>query len=283
MRGELRSGYAAGQVENETACGRTYYAVNASAPARIIILVISNLPRLFTDADNTLWETDGVFAEAQLTMLQEIQDALALSDVPEKNHGLDFLRQIDQRIAASHPDHLRYPPGLLAEGLARAIQGEDSSAAADAVATQDTHDPRFNAIVNSFVERLDKVPPLRVGVRETFDAISVIGVPITVVTEGASARVAEVLKAHQLDRYVERVISARKTVEFFEDIRRDEGLRRCLMVGDQLDRDIAFSQRAGFETFYFAGAFRPYWHDDSIVTPNHEITRYDQIIPFLQP
>ena len=54
------------------------------------------------------------------------------------------------------------------------------------------------------------------------------------------------------------------------------------MVGDQLDRDILFAAEAGFETFHFPSDFLPNWLDTIRVMPDHVISRFDEVLPFLK-
>ena len=49
---------------------------------------------VFIDADNTLWDTDGVYADAQLALLNELEDRLGVQ-FPELDR-LAFVRSIDQ-------------------------------------------------------------------------------------------------------------------------------------------------------------------------------------------
>ena len=217
-------------------------------------------------------------------MLRDIEAHLGVGNASEERRGLAFLRDIDQRISALHPDHLRYPPGLLAEGLIRAIRGEDPATAAKAAVMLQGHDVSLDFIVESFVNRLEAIPTLRLGVRDTILVAADKKIPILVITEGAKERIIGTLEHYNLFHYVTTVIENRKSRSLFESIKESSPQRsrhRSFMVGDQLDRDIAFSQQAGFETFYFPSSFRPYWHDESLAKPDHEIRRYDELIPFL--
>lgn len=241
---------------------------------------MQNATYLFTDADNTLWDTDAIFAHAQLEMLREIESHLGVADASREERGLAFIRALDQRIAAAHPDHLRYPPALLADGLARAILGEDPATVAEANYRWQTNSP-YLGVVERFTEHLERVPQLRPGVEKTLRQASTLGIPVIIITESSKEKCLHTLQQHGLERHVEDVISSKKSQQLFFDLRRMVSAQRALMVGDQLDRDIAFAHAAGFETFYFASGFRPYWHDKSIVTPDHEIDRYDALIEFL--
>src|SRR5262245_46559998 len=86
----------------------------ASRDRQVREKVMAALNSLFTDADNTLWDTNAVYARAQLLLLHSLAgEHMFESDV----EALDFVRRIDQRIARLHPKGLRFPPMLLASAL----------------------------------------------------------------------------------------------------------------------------------------------------------------------
>ena len=238
-------------------------------------------PHLFTDADNTLWDTNGIFVEAQLGMLRELEMAAGLSAPDAEDRGLEFLRRVDQNIAASHPERLRYPPVLLARGLLFALAGDSAEQAADRATREQVAIPGGGKAVQRFIERLRAVPGLRAGVRNGLTVIATAGVPITVVTEERLERCQQLLEAHSLSAFVQEVISIHKTVEAFRRLRREAGGGLALMIGDQLDRDIRCAGDAGFETFFFPSGFVPYWNRDLAHVPDHEIAQFDEVVPFI--
>jgi putative hydrolase of the HAD superfamily len=233
---------------------------------------------LCTDADNTLWDTNGVFAEAQLAMLREIESATGLSAPDADDRGLEFLRRIDQRIAAAHPERLRYPPDLLVRGLALALAGDGPEEAAARATQECSAVPGEDVAIQHFREQLRVVPPLRPGVEKAIPAVAAAGVPIFVVTEERLPRCRELLDAHDLSSHVCDVISLHKTVEAFEALRRKLGNGRAVMVGDQVDRDIRFAGDAGFETIYFPSAFEPYWSSGYTLAADHQIISFEEVV-----
>ena len=52
---------------------------------------------IYTDADNTLWDTDAVFREAQLGLLNDVENLSERS--LSRSDRLEFLREYDQAIA----------------------------------------------------------------------------------------------------------------------------------------------------------------------------------------
>jgi putative hydrolase of the HAD superfamily len=214
-------------------------------------------------------------------MLSDLEAIAGRQTPGSQDRGLAFLRDIDQRIAASHPERLRYPPVLLAEGLVHALKGADSNQAAlRALHRNRTDDPRILAVVERFGERLRDVPPLRSGVREGLEAAALAAVPVTVVTEERLERCVQLIRAHGFESLIRDVLSIRKTVEAFRELKASIGVVHSLMVGDQIDRDIEPPKQAGFETFLFRSAFVPYWNVTQHSTAHHCISQYDELVPF---
>jgi hypothetical protein len=55
---------------------------------------------VFVDADNTLWDTDAVFASAQLELLAGVEELVGIGSVA--TDPLAFIREIDQQLAERH-------------------------------------------------------------------------------------------------------------------------------------------------------------------------------------
>ncbi|WP_271554807.1 HAD family hydrolase [Bradyrhizobium sp. CCBAU 45394] len=240
---------------------------------------MANRAHLFTDADNTLWDTDAVFAAAQLEMLREMERRTGHNAPDDENRGLAFLRTVDQRIAAVHPDHLRYPPGLLAQGLALVLAGKDIAEVVEHVTRPGAKIAgEFEQVQAQFLELVKRIPPLREGVRAGLQTISAAHVPITIVTEERPERCRSLLAEHGLDSLITEVISVRKSVEVYLDLKRKAGCERCFMVGDQLDRDVQAAAAAGFLAFYYPGGFEPYWVTGIDTSSARRIARFDEIV-----
>lgn len=74
---------------------------------------------VFIDADNTLWDTNRVYADAQLSLLTDVERASGRR--AKVDNRLGWLREIDQALAERHHAGLRYPPRLLAKAVALAL------------------------------------------------------------------------------------------------------------------------------------------------------------------
>ena len=203
---------------------------------------------LVTDADNTLWDTNRVFAEAQLLLLQRIEAYASGFDEPRDR--LEFVRRYDQRIAHKHVDGLKYPPELLVREIADRLRVPLSPGETDKIVTE-------------YTATLSRKPQLRRGVRATLEGLHRHGTTIIVASEGHESRVISNLQAHKLASLVDDIVVQEKSQEMFKRLFNSNGVGAPkVCIGDQLDRDIVPAKAAGFTTFYYPGGFRPSWEFD---------------------
>ena len=219
------------------------------------------------DADNTLWDTDSVFAEAQLSLLSKLESTTGI-EVAEGDK-LNYIRQIDQEIARLHGFDLKYPVEILVRAVEVSLLGEDPRTAAK-IAVESQFDIATLDIYGSyakwFLEEIsNNVPKLRPGVKEGLRKIADQFGKIVIFTEGRERTCWSNLKYHGVDAFVEDVILCKKGVEFYTSFveRNKHAYLKFIMIGDQLDRDIVYAKAAGFVTIYFPGGFLPYWVDIS--------------------
>lgn len=226
-------------------------------------------PVIFVDADNTLWDTDKVFAGAQLELLCAVED---VCEAKAKTFDrLDFIRSIDQELAARHHLGLRYPPRLLILALSQMLQGTLVKEAAKKawVGIKDNNTLSIQAIgeiEKQYFENLCKTPPLMPGVKTGLSELRVSSFKILILTEGHKERVSRIAQAHGIMPIVDRVIEAKKDSRLFERILRLVGNPKiAVMIGDQVTKDILPASQAGLRTIYIPGNFKPSWED---ATPN---------------
>ena len=230
-------------------------------------------PVILADADNTLWDTDTIFAEAQQTMLTAVERQTGRM-APGRDR-LKWVRSFDQGIARVDHRHLRYPPGLLVQALALGLTGTRvREAAAAAVGGRASILPAavVDAIVNTYAARLQAHPPLLRGVSAGLSAAAAANVDVWVLTEGAAERQRSRIDHHRLTPFIKGVAEVTKTAEQFERQRRRFSPRLLYVVGDQPDRDIAPAREAGCRTVLVPSRFRPDWHDDGAWTEADHVT-----------
>jgi putative hydrolase of the HAD superfamily len=207
------------------------------------------------DADNTLWDTDHLYAEAQLAMLKDICAEIGID--PKLEDPLKFVREIDQSIAATHSSGLKYPPELLAQGLIKTlikIAGRSEKSLKNKQAL-------VKKVAEAYLSKIRDVPKLRTGVREGLQNLRKLGARAVICSEGVNESLLRNLNDLGVLSYVEKVVVAPKSTDVFRNLSDEFNPYRKLQlcVGDQLDRDIQNAKSAGYKTVYFPGNFRPNW------------------------
>src|ERR1044072_4013683 len=234
---------------------------------------------VFVDADNTLWDTDRVFADAQLALLAKIEVANSVTaNVPDR---LGFIRALDEAIAERHHAGLRYPPRLLVRALRLALTGTPAEQAARYVLSG--HSPRMSGDVEGLAEAeffnaVEEAPALRQGVLGGMRRLHAAGCTLLIVSEAARVRVEATAQALGLAGHFTRVIEGQKRPELFARVLRLSGSpSTAYMIGDQLDRDIAPAKHAGLATIYFPGGFKPRWTpDEAKIGPDYKIENFEE-------
>jgi putative hydrolase of the HAD superfamily len=240
---------------------------------------------VFLDADNTLWDTDQVFASAQLGLLDDVE-ARSGRTVQDADR-LAFVRAIDQTLAERHHDGLRYPPTLLVRAIGRTLEGEAGAQAAkqawlgqrgSSLSAADE-----DAIVADYFGKLKATPDLRPGVAEGMAQLRDAGCFVLIVTEAALKRTEATAALLGLEGSFNRVIEGRKRPELYRRVLKLAGApENAFMIGDQLDRDIVPAKAAGLTTIFFPGGFQPRWlPEEQNVRPDHRIARFDQALPII--
>jgi len=219
-------------------------------------------PLVFVDADNTLWDTDGLFARAQLALLLAVEEASKKLGPVEGR--LVYVRSFDQAIAEHHHLGLRYPPRLLVNAIALSLQGfSQEEAIRRAWSDGSKSGLATDAVVQieqTFFDMIAARPDLLEGVHAGLQNLKLAGATTVVLTEGSRKRVTRTIEQHGLDVYINRVFEAPKTSRMFERVKGlAKGGQTIYMIGDQFTRDIQPANEAGLKTIYIPGAFQPKW------------------------
>ncbi|MFK4448685.1 putative hydrolase of the HAD superfamily [Caballeronia udeis] len=215
------------------------------------------------DADNTLWDTDSVYAKAQEALLSRVE---AILDIRNLAHGrLDFVRRYDQALAAKHHLHFRYPPIMLVFGLADGLRGGSPDVAARAALTGHRNSdaisiPLAEQIVADYVGARDKTPGLLPGVEEGLKLAQRRGLGVYMLTEGRIEKQRKIIEIHGLGWAFESVLEVTKTVTQFRRLRERFASASVTVIGDQPDRDIEPALSAGCSAVLIPSRFRPAWH-----------------------
>lgn len=236
---------------------------------------------VFIDADNTLWDTNRVYADAQLALLADVEIASGFS-APEIDK-LGWLRRIDQLLAVKHHAGLRYPPRLLVKAVALVLKGEDPTTAvrfawSGGKSQAQLDENSAQKIEEGFLDRLKALPRLRDGVAQGLRALHTCDFEIIVLTEGNRERVLSLLEHYHLGDLVTRVMEVKKERKLFDRVLAlTHNPLAAFMVGDQLDRDIAPAKAAGLKTIYFPGQFQPKWQPlEDEIRPDYRVENLNE-------
>ena len=247
----------------------------------------SILPTVFVDADNTLWDTDSVFANTQLHLLDDIERVVGRMCGAEDR--LSFVRAADQELASLHHDGLRYPPKLLLRTLSLALDGLDPVRAAKAIwhgsKTAEIDASTEKDIIAGYFQSLKVLPELKKGVGEGLKQMRELNWNVLVLTESAMTRARSTAEALGISQFFNRIIEGRKRPELYRRILKLVGSpSNAYMIGDQLDRDVSPAKLAGLKTIYFPGGFKPKWHnEDASEPPDYVISDLREVIDIIRP
>jgi putative hydrolase of the HAD superfamily len=236
---------------------------------------------VFVDADNTLWDTDALFAQAQLSLLAQAEVVFE-NRFPVENR-LELVRDLDQRIAEVHHQGLRYPPRLLAYAIGHSFAGASAGRAVRQSLLGkrpiQLSDEVALGIERSFFESIGRMPDLRPGVADGLARLHDAGVVVLVITEASRDKTERLLRNFGLYGFMSRLIEGKKRPELYRRVLRLPSLpTRAYMVGDQLDRDIAPAKAAGLSTIFFPGGFRPRWTpDEATIQPDYRIGNFLEV------
>ena len=216
---------------------------------------------IYTDADNTLWDTNAVFANAQLQLLEHAEHIAGVH--APLSERLDFVRQYDQAIAKRHHALLRYPPILLLRALTLGLGGVSVESAIARVLAEGAIPAEPEALaLKLYQTNLAKTPKLLRGVSDGLSWVRQLEIPVYVITEGPAAITNGRLRELGLDGYVDGVLSASKSVELYARLVERAAPKIATMIGDQPDRDVLLPHKAGMQAVLVKSQFRPEWLAD---------------------
>jgi len=232
---------------------------------------------VIADADNTLWDTNSVFAEAQLKLL-ELVERLTRKPCLESNR-LAFVRAYDQALASRHHQHLKYPRQMLIATLAAGLDSVPADTAAIFMLSGRLRMPlnsqqQIDEILIAYGKALNQLPDLLPTVRAGLELAKSSQLPVYVMTEGKIDLQKSILSTHHLENYVDGVWELTKTIAQFDRLMRKFQPATVVVIGDQPDRDIVPAHAAGCITALIPSKFKPRWQQEDdesaadLVAPN---------------
>jgi putative hydrolase of the HAD superfamily len=252
---------------------------------------------LVFDADNTLWDTNAIFREAQVGLLRVFAKAGLMKD-PEAELG--NLREMDLALIR-RSGQFEYDFRCLANAVGIYYSGKRNVEEAADQALQQVQSVSSSIIDESckaFEAALNEIPSLFGDAEQILKVLRgsrTLGQPIVVMlfSDGKPDRIERILRAHHLEGSVfDEIVMRTKTVESFNSVRAlgmahlttvDVSSVLSFMIGDSLKRDIGPAKKAGFTTVYkpaeFLGTEVP---ADRHQEPDFRIDSLAELIPLLE-
>ncbi|MDI6709340.1 MAG: HAD family hydrolase [Thermoanaerobacterales bacterium] len=243
------------------------------------------------DADNTLWDTHGVYLEAYRRMVQALQEAgYAFAE----DFGSVYLsiRTADRTIARTLHDY-EYDFTLLALALVHHAGGSEPEEAARRALSAPRAGREWRAAslaASRFYAYHDSTPPaLFEHAGETLAALKHLGNVLILHSEGQPERVRQTLAVHGLTDFFHDLVLEYKSPASFARARAigrefyrwiaDIPPRDCVVVGDSPQRDILFGNLIGAHTIMKPGGF---WGgdipEDPLQQPEYLVTHLGEIL-----
>jgi len=251
---------------------------------------------LIIDGDNTLWDTNAVFKNAQLNMLNCLR-----KEIPKIDPETEFFRLRDfDDILIKHYNKHEYDFSVLALSLYLYYKGSEKHEAIQKAF--ETFEKKLHVegmdftmkCGNKFKEDLRKVPPLFKGAEETLEILKKHACVIILSSEGDKNRVRKIIQYYSMERYFDHILNGRKSVEQFKEAKKigikiwrenhpeDREIPKTIVIGDLLDRDILFGNQIDAVTVYKPSGYKG--HEipkNENEKPNYEINEIDEIIGIL--
>lgn len=229
---------------------------------------------LIFDADNTLWDTNSVFHEAHVAMLEVFEEAELLSNAADH---VERVREIDRClmehygrfeygfknlvIAVAH--HYRFSVSPLV-AAARAIQGSNREIDATLLSTIDS-------AYQAHTDTLAQIPPLFASVADILVGLRTYRtrhahVATLIFSEGHPDRLEKTFLSHDIGQhnFFDDIVVELKTPKAFQRVG-DLGRgylsvpKGCevvtIVIGDSIQRDIRLANEAGYTTVYIPAGF----------------------------
>ena len=232
-----------------------------------------------TDADNTLWDTNKVFTEAQLGLISAIQ-----ASCPQSASRLSFelLRKLDDQIAVQTGIH-EYDFRILALALIYFQEGVEEKKAVSAATNYQQHQHGDREILAEeatqiFRSKLEETPPLLPTVSDSLNVLAKLKVQFAGIlavilhSEGDPNRVERIIRDHfgnqEPNVFDAVVITDRKSKDSYQQSKErgvqvlqdpwlhSQDMQQTIVVGDNISKDIEPGNLIGALTVYVPGNYK---------------------------
>jgi putative hydrolase of the HAD superfamily len=254
------------------------------------------------DADNTIWDTNSVFKNAQISLLKKLEQnsiiidpQLYLAPLQEIDLGLvkeEGAFEYDFKLLVAAITFFCSENLSIQAAINRAISYNPEEENPTAISIID-------AAYQAYQKALKKLPKLYPDTIEVLSKIHDLKennrIYIILLTEGDPKRLEKIISAYKFHQhgFLDEIIIEKKSLEAFENAKqiglqhlsnRDIDQKPLLFaIGDSLRRDIKYGNQAGFITVYkpspFMGLEEPH---DQQEKPKYTIYKLGELLPLLE-
>lgn len=239
---------------------------------------------ILLDGDNTLWDTNRVFADAQQELLLELTNRGLRVDSAQ---GLSELRKLDQQLIKLL-GRSEYDFVLLWRALVNSYSEENN----DLQSVVHTPVLGEDKVIEKFMQKLKAFPELLPGVLESVNYLkkslsSSTGVVFGIFSEGDPGRLQKTLEYHKdLSALMDFIAIGPKTPEHYRDIinRQSASPKRAYMIGDSLQKDIQAAQVAGYYTVFIPSNYTEQNYGVALnIHPEYTVTHLGEVAKIITP
>lgn len=220
---------------------------------------------IILDGDNTLWDTNSVFVNAQNKMLR------CLKKTVNKIDDFRKLRQIDDMLVNLYAKH-EYDFSVLALALNKFFKGSNEEEAVQKAYMEFESGSKNKEIElaikcgNALRKELLTFPKLFKHSKQTLRTLKKRGHILILSSEGDERRIKRIIEHHSMSKLFHHIMTRAKSIKQFNEAKRIGmqlfkkrclgGTPRTVVVGDLLDRDIFFGNQIKAITILKPGSYK---------------------------
>lgn len=247
------------------------------------------------DGDNTLWDANAVFTEAQLAILEELKN-IGLDIDP--NEEFKNLRLFDNMLIKKYQKYeynFRVLPFALYLYYKKKTSEEKAIQMAYDIFEKGRKEDGLDVAdkcYKSFKNKLQQIPSLFNNVIKTLKYIKDLKCYLILSSEGKKERLTKIINYYNLEQFFDHISTEKKSIETFKKLILKGSemlkysktyLKKVIVVGDMLEREILIGNKIGAITIYKPGGYKPNQKaKNKMETPNYKITEISEIIDLIK-
>lgn len=217
------------------------------------------------DGDNTLWDTNKIFTNAQLAILKKLTEYSIDIDPVEE---FSTLREFDDMLIKKNNTYeydFRSLPHALYNHYKNGMDKKEAIDSSYKLFKDNKHDDVVEIAEKCygvFKNEMKKTPKLFYNIHSTLTELKNKGHILILSSEGKNERIMRILKEHKLDDIFYQISTDKKSKEIFDALIKkttkiSKNKDQVVVVGDMLKREIFIGNSSGATTIFKPGGYKP--------------------------